>query len=558
MHRPALARLYRPRRFSEIVGQDHVSATLRTGVERGRIAHAYLFCGPRGIGKTTAARVLAMALNCDNRENGEPCGVCESCERIWSGRTSLDVVEIDAASNRGVDDARDLRERAMYAPSEASRYKVYIIDEAHMLTREAWNAFLKILEEPPPRVIFVLATTEPGKIFQTAPPILSRCQRFDFHRISTELIRKRLREVLQAEKVEAEELALIPIVRKADGALRDALSALDQVLAFSGERITAADVRQVLGLVEEDLYFGLFEILYEGRAADVFGYVEKLIDGGYDLEEFYKGLGDALRLLLRIRLEGADSGLSATLETAERYVEIAGRFAPGDLLRMLSALAELDTDGRFRKSEQQRILIEVLLLKFAMLDRTVELEELMEAVGGSPSSPASPGRSEGAQSAESTGGGREAKARSARSQVEERSQNDPGGPRSGAGGPLEAARAAWQEMIAEGRVLRPGQGIALRAAQLLELRPDGGLRVAVPRGTPSAEVLGDPVARRRIEEELSKRLGRAIRLAGTGEEGPLPPRISPESARAQRLARLVEGDQGLQSLVDKLDLELIE
>jgi DNA polymerase-3 subunit gamma/tau len=531
MHRPALARLYRPRRFSEIVGQDHVSATLRTGVERGRIAHAYLFCGPRGIGKTTAARVLAMALNCQNRENGEPCGVCESCERIWSGRTSLDVVEIDAASNRGVDDARDLRERAMYAPSEASRYKVYIIDEAHMLTREAWNAFLKILEEPPPRVIFVLATTEPGKIFQTAPPILSRCQRFDFHRISTELIRKRLREVLQAEKVEAEELALIPIVRKADGALRDALSALDQVLAFSGERITAADVRQVLGLVEEDLYFGLFEILHEGRAADVFGYVEKLIDGGYDLEEFYKGLGDALRVLLRIRLEGADSGLSATLETA---------------------------DGRFRKSEQQRILIEVLLLKFAMLDRTVELEELMEAVGGASSSPAGPGRSGGAQPAESTGSGREAKARGARGQVEERSQNDPGGPRSGAGGPLEAARAAWQEMIAEGRVLRPGQGIALRAAQLLELRADGGLRVSVPRGTPSAEVLGDPVGRRRIEEELTKRLGRAIRLEGTGEEEPLPPRISPERARAQRLARLVEGDQGLQGLVDKLDLELIE
>jgi DNA polymerase III subunit gamma/tau len=176
MSRTALARAYRPRRFSEVATQEHVSATLRTAVQRDRVAHAYLFCGPRGVGKTTLARVLAMALNCPSRTaEGEPCGVCDSCERIWAGRTSLDVVEIDAASNRGVDDARDLRERAMYAPSEHDRFKVYIIDEAHMLTREAWNALLKILEEPPPRVIFVFATTEPQKIQQAAPPILSRC-----------------------------------------------------------------------------------------------------------------------------------------------------------------------------------------------------------------------------------------------------------------------------------------------------------------------------------------------------------------------------------------------
>jgi len=535
-----------------------VSATLRTGVERGRIAHAYLFCGPRGIGKTTAARVLAMALNCANRENGEPCGVCESCERIWSGRTSLDVVEIDAASNRGVDDARDLRERAMYAPSEESRYKVYIIDEAHMLTREAWNAFLKILEEPPPRVIFVLATTEPGKIFQTAPPILSRCQRFDFHRIPTELIRERLREVLKAEEVEAEEAALIPIARKADGALRDALSALDQVLAFSDERITAADVRQVLGLVEEDLYFELFDILHARRAAGVFGYVEKLIHGGYDLEEFYKGLGDVLRALLRIRLEGAQAHPASANDTSERYSELARRFAAGDLLRMLSALAELDTDGRFRKSEQQRILIEVLLLRFAMLDRTVELEELMEAVGGVSTSTAQPGPRGGGRSAGGAASGPDAKAPGGESQIGEPDPEDPSAPRGGAGGPLEAVRAAWQEMIAEGRVLRPGQGVALRAAQLYELRPDGGLRVSVPRATPSAEVLADPVARRRIEEELSRRLGRPIRIEDSGEDEPLPPRVSPEGARAQRLARLVEGDPGLQKLVDELDLELID
>jgi DNA polymerase-3 subunit gamma/tau len=560
MHRPALARLYRPRKFSEIVGQDHVSTTLRTGVERGRVAHAYLFCGPRGIGKTTAARVLAMALNCENREAGEPCGRCESCERIWSGRTSLDVVEIDAASNRGVDDARDLRERAMYAPSEESRYKVYIIDEAHMLTREAWNAFLKILEEPPPRVIFVLATTEPGKILQAAPPILSRCQRFDFHRISTEQIRARLTEVLQAEKVEAEEAALLPIVRKADGALRDALSALDQVLAFSGDRIMAEDVRQVLGLVEEELYFEIFEIIAAGRPADVFGFVEQLIAGGYDLEEFHKGLGEALRQLLRVRLS-SDKATDQVLDQAsEQYLNIAQRFAPGDMLRMLSALAELDTDGRFRKSEQQRILIEVMLLKFAMLDRTVDLEQLLHAVRGdaAPNPPSGSGGARIGSLSPSAGAAPAPEAKATRrSDQQETRRSRPAAPAS-SGGSLEGAQTAWQELIASGQVLRPGQGIALRAAQLVELTGEGMLSVAAPAGTPGAEVLADAVTRRRLEEELSQRLGRPIKIRGAAEAEALPPRVSQEGARQQRLERLVEGKQDLQQLVDKLDLELID
>jgi len=558
MHRPALARLYRPRSFSQIVGQDHVSATLRTAVERGRVAHAYLFCGPRGIGKTTAARVLAMALNCENREGGEPCGSCDSCERIWSGRTSLDVVEIDAASNRGVDDARDLRERAMYAPSEESRYKVYIIDEAHMLTREAWNAFLKILEEPPPRVIFVLATTEPGKIFQAAPPILSRCQRFDFRRIATERICERLDKVLRAEGVEADEAALLPIARKADGALRDALSALDQVLAFSGDHVMAEDVRQVLGLVDEDLYFELFEILLERRAAEVFGFAEKLNAGGYDLEEFYKGLSEALRLLLRIRLEDSDSLRFVSEHLSERYTDFAKRFAAGDLLRMLSALAELDTDGRFRKSEQQRILLEVLLLKFAMLDRTVELEQVIEAVRGRAAAP-DPEPTGGARSVP-TGRGPRSGDTSSQSRSPVKGPKDKGQARGGAAseGPAENVQVAWQEMIAEGRVLRAGQGIALRAAQIMELSPSGELRVSAASGTPGAEVLADTVTRRRIEQELSRRIGRPISVKVVGREEPLPPRVSQEAAREQRLARLVEGDQGLQNLVNELDLELID
>ncbi|MGE0554243.1 MAG: DNA polymerase III subunit gamma/tau, partial [Gemmatimonadales bacterium] len=249
----ALARKYRPKRFSDLVAQDHVAAALRGAVAKGRVGHGYLLTGPRGVGKTTAARILAMALNCERGDSasrgGEPCGECPTCARTWGGLAGLDVVEIDAASNRSVDDARELRERAMYAASDEQRYKVYIVDEAHMLTREAWNALLKILEEPPPRVVFVFATTEPQKIANTAAPVLSRLQRFDFKRIGAPAIRGRLAEVLAAEQLSAADDALALIARYADGGMRDALSVLDQVLSQGDGEVSAERVRQALGLL---------------------------------------------------------------------------------------------------------------------------------------------------------------------------------------------------------------------------------------------------------------------------------------------------------------------
>ncbi len=307
----ALARRYRPKRFADLLVQDHVAAVLRGAVARGRVGHGYLLTGPRGVGKTTAARILAMALNCAARDpSGDPCGECESCLRIWNGGASLDVVEIDAASNRGVDDARDLRERAMYAPSQAGHHKVYIVDEAHMLTREAWNALLKILEEPPPDVVFVFATTEPQKIAATAAPVLSRLQRFDFRRIGLASIRDRLRQVVDAEGIAADDDALTLIARHADGGMRDALSVLDQCLSFGEGAVSATRVREVLGLVGDELYAELLALVADRRPEGVFPLVDRLVDAGADLAEFMGAAGELLRSLLMLRLGHEPEGLT--------------------------------------------------------------------------------------------------------------------------------------------------------------------------------------------------------------------------------------------------------
>src|SRR3989441_3825141 len=303
----ALARKYRPKQFADLIAQDHVAAALRGAVAQGRVAHGYLFAGPRGVGKTTAARILAMALNCERRTPGgagEPCGECDACRRIWTGAANLDVVELDAASNRGVDDARDLRERAMYAASTEAGFKVYIVDEAHMLTREAWNALLKILEEPPSRVVFVFATTEPQKIAQSAAPILSRLQRFDFRRIGPHAIVERLKHVLAAEGLAADEDALHLIAKSADGGMRDGRSLLDQVLSFGEGPVTAQRVREVLGLIPEDVYGELLRLVAERDAKAVFPVVDRLVEAGADLGEFVAGAGGTPRAVLVVGLGG--------------------------------------------------------------------------------------------------------------------------------------------------------------------------------------------------------------------------------------------------------------
>jgi DNA polymerase-3 subunit gamma/tau len=492
----ALARKYRPRNFAGVAVQSHVSNTLRSAIARGRVAHGYLLCGPRGVGKTTLARVLAMALNCENRgSDGEPCGECVSCRRIWSGSSSLDVVEIDAASNRGVDDARELRERAMYAPSGEDRYKVYIVDEAHMLTREAWNALLKILEEPPPRVIFVFATTEPQKIAQSAAPVLSRLQRFDLKRIGASEIVARLETVLASEGVRAAPEALTMIARAADGSMRDALSLADQVISIgdAAAGVTAESVRIALGLVPEDEYVAILQLIAERRAGDVFATVNRLADAGIDFGVFLSGLGDILRAQLAVTLNGDTTGMStATVAALERYRET---FAPSDLLRMLSMLSDLEP--QFRRSPQQQLLVEMLLVRFALLDRALSIEEMLSALGGSGSGSASeaqPTARRGGQLRTSSGG----------------------------------SRADAADVSADQPRARPTPAIA-----------DQSTRQTPPNAQSGS---GDSEWKRRFEEASTT----------------APSRLTEEAVRAERLASLRAKDPVLDVAIDVLDLELLD
>lgn len=371
----ALYRKWRPSTFQDVKGQDHIVQTLKNQIVSGRIGHAYLFCGTRGTGKTSVAKIFARAVNCENPADGSPCGQCPACRAILEG-SSMNVVEIDAASNNGVENIRDIREQVQYPPTEG-RYRVYIIDEVHMLSIGAFNALLKTLEEPPGYVIFILATTEVHKIPVT---ILSRCQRYDFRRIPAETIAARLKQVTEAEGISIEDKAVTYLSKAADGAFRDALSLLDQCVAFHfGETLTYDNVLDILGAVDQTIFSRMFRAVIGGQTKDCILLLEEMVMQGRELGQFINDFIWYLRNLLLIQTAEDAAGLVDMSEENLRQLEEDGKLTDGSsLMRFIRILSELSNQLRY--ASQKRILIEIALIKLTKPQMEANIDSLLERI----------------------------------------------------------------------------------------------------------------------------------------------------------------------------------
>ncbi len=394
-----IARKYRPNLFSEVVGQDHVTRTLANAIASGRVAHAYIFAGVRGVGKTTTARILAKALNCAKGATAEPDNTCDSCREITEGR-SLDVLEIDAASNRGIDQIRELREMVRYAPA-SGRYKVVILDEAHQLTDEASNALLKTLEEPPPGVIFILATTRSEDLVET---IKSRAQLFNFHALEFKEIAGQIERIAKQEKLKIEPGAVAVLARAAQGSLRDGLSLMEQAIAYSDDTITDANVRELLGVVAESVLDDLVDAISEQSTEKALALVHRLIADGQNLQHFCRESIRHFRNLLVTKVCGAESDLvAAPKDERARLTEQASRFSEEDLTRFFNLL--MATDGDLRHAPDPRLHLELGLLKMINAKRLAPLEELLAEMRGGELRVAAKSSSGGASGSGSPFGG---------------------------------------------------------------------------------------------------------------------------------------------------------
>ncbi len=373
MNYQVTARKWRPMVFEDVIGQSHVTNTLRNAIATNRVAHAFIFSGTRGCGKTTTARILAKALNCLTPVDNNPDNTCEYCQEITAGR-SLDVIEIDGASNRGVDEIRNLRDSVKYTPTHG-KYKVYIIDEVHMLTKEAFNALLKTLEEPPPHIIFIFATTEVHKVPMT---ILSRCQRFDFRRISIEEIIGRLRFIASEEHVTIDDEALTTIARKGDGSMRDAQSIFDQVRSYCGNEIKYADVLSVLNAVDQEQFFKVSSLIKEKNVRGGIDLVNELMQSGHDLREFVSGLAEHLRNTLIARTTGSADLIETSEVYKKRYESLAKDCSEQDLLRLIKIAQELEQSIRW--VSQPRYKLEIALLQMIRMESSVRIEDLLTQI----------------------------------------------------------------------------------------------------------------------------------------------------------------------------------
>ncbi len=370
-----LARKWRPQTFEDLIGQEPIARILRNALTHNKVAHAYIFSGPRGVGKTTTARILAKALNCLSGPTPEPCGKCQICIAVADG-SSIDVSEIDGASNTGVDNIRDLRERVRYAPS-GGKYKVYIIDEAHMLSTSAFNALLKTLEEPPPHVIFVLATTDPKKI---PPTVLSRCQHLPFRRISGQKIKERLKFISHADGIKATDSALEMIARAADGSMRDSLTILDQIASFS-EDITESEIKDLLGITDVETLAHLCTAVIEGDRKVIINIIAGLTDSGTDLKAFTKDLLQFIRNLLIAKIVGETEEIIDLSEQESNAIDTLKDKAPEEHMAvMLSEL--IKAEPGVRSAFYPRIVLEMTLIKLSMLSHLKSINEALKIIGG--------------------------------------------------------------------------------------------------------------------------------------------------------------------------------
>lgn len=502
----ALYRKFRPTRFSEVKGQDHIVKTLENQMRTGRIGHAYLFCGTRGTGKTTVAKILAKAVNCEHPVDGEPCGECEVCKAIAEG-SSMNVIEIDAASNNGVDNIREIKEQVQYSPA-TGKYKVYIIDEVHMLSIGAFNALLKTLEEPPEYVIFILATTEVHKIPIT---ILSRCQRYDFHRITAATIKKQLSDLMEQEHVDTEDKALEYVARMADGSMRDALSLLDQCIAFYlGEKLTYDNVLEVLGTVDIQVYSDLLDMIL---SQDINGVMDLLEDVARQGREWSQFITDFLWYLRNLLLVGqgnaAEEALEVSTDQLKLLQEKAQQVEENTLIRYIRILSELLE--RIRYATSKRVLVEVEMMKMcrpqmeadtnSLADRVRQLEQQLEQLlqSGIP-----------VQQAAQAGQNQIALQQEVKSEQDPVEQLNEKFPPAKVEELIELVNH-WRDVK---RNLSPQMKYCLQRATLSVNEEGTALRVLFPKemNVESGYFLEEPERIERLKQELSRQSGRDVEL----------------------------------------------
>jgi len=370
------ARKWRPQLFNEVVGQAHITTTLKNAIENDRVGHAYIFAGPRGVGKTTTARILAKRLNCMSPNGGEPCDKCDACNNFLKSQ-SLDIIEIDGASNRGIDEIKTLIESVKYSPT-SGKYKVYIIDEVHMLSTTSFNALLKTLEEPPEHTIFIFATTDIHKVPLT---IISRCQRFDFRRIEHDEIKSLLAKIAKEEKIKIDDESLTLIAKKADGALRDAESIFDQIVSFCGTDVDVKILRQMLNLIDDEIYFDISDAISNKNFKTVYEVSEKLYSNGWNFIDFINGLVEHFRNIMTVVVTETADLIEASEAYKKKYISLYDKFSESDLLRILSFLTKVQNELRF--SQNQKLKIEISLSHLIGLAQSSTITELISKLGNS-------------------------------------------------------------------------------------------------------------------------------------------------------------------------------